>query len=116
VVSFLNATAAADKIADADDVVILCAGREGRFALEDAVCAGLIGRNLALRGGVRPTDSARAAMVLARGRGGSPEALLARTAAGRQLRRLDLGADIAYCAMVDRFTQVPEMRDLRITL
>jgi len=116
VASFLNAAAATDKLADADDVVIICAGRQDRISLEDTVCAGLIGRNLARRVRVRPTDAARAAMVLAGRHGESPDAFLGSTTAGRQLRRLDLAHDVAYCAMIDLHTGVPEMRDLRITL
>src|SRR5207253_7702905 len=43
VASLLNLDAVAQAVAeDGDDVAIICAGREQRFALEDAVCAGLI--------------------------------------------------------------------------
>lgn len=45
IASFLNATATAERVVrSATDVLILCAGREGRFSLEDAVCAGVIDR------------------------------------------------------------------------
>ncbi len=118
--SFLNvrATAAALRSA-AGDVLILSAGREGRFALEDAVCAGLIVR--ALRRGRRRralemNDAAEAALLLARRFGRSLPAFLAGTAAGRKLEALGRHDDIEFCATLDRYDQVPYVQDRRITL
>jgi len=114
--SLLNAGAVAELVADADDVVLLCAGRQGQFAMEDAVCAGLIGRGLAELTALRATDAARAAIALAGRYGESPDVFLRHTAAGRNLRQAGLADDIEFCASVDRYTHVPAMHDLRITL
>lgn len=116
VAALLNATAAAAALAGEEDVVLLCAGRGGRFALDDAVCAGLIARRLAGAADIEATDAARAAMVLAAEWGDSLVTMLRTTAAGRQLDRLQLGGDIASCGTLDRFAYVPEMNALRITL
>jgi len=114
--AFLNATAVTAALAEEDDAVLLCAGREGRFALEDAVCAGWIGRRMAQRGRTRATDSARAAMRLASRLGRPPLRFLRRTAGGAQLRRLGLGRDVEFCGAIDRHTSVPELRDRRAVL
>lgn len=114
--AFLNLAAVAEALLDEEDVVLLCAGREGRFSLEDAICAGLIGRRLAERRPLDPTDGGRSAIVLAGRFGESTDGFLGRTAAARNLIGLGMGRDVEFCGMLDRHTCVPEMRDLRITI
>lgn len=119
--SFLNATATAERLASVDtDVLILCAGREGRFALEDAVCAGVIARAFEQRVGKGTTfelnDGARAAMLLAGRFGRRLPGFLARTAAGRRLVELGRRAEIEFCASLDRYAEVPRLQDHRIVL
>jgi 2-phosphosulfolactate phosphatase len=114
--SLLNASAVAAAAAERDDVLLLCAGRQGRFALEDSVCAGLIGRRLAETTSVTPTDSARAALVLAGRYDESPDGFLRHTAAAESLRGVGLLEDVAFCEVLDRHDVVPRMRDRRITL
>ncbi len=114
--ALLNVGEVAATLAEDEDVVLLCAGREGRFALEDAFCAGLIGRRLSDNTTLQTTDSARAAMFLASQLDKKPAALLHSTGAGQQLSALDLAEDIEFCAALDRYARVPELRDHRITL
>jgi 2-phosphosulfolactate phosphatase len=116
VAAFLNADAVMHAVSADEDVVLLCAGRAGRFALEDAACAGLIARRLADSVPVSPTDGARAGIVLAGRLGEAPEGFIHTAAGAEQLHRLDLDADVQFCAMLDSFTHVPVMRDRRITL
>jgi 2-phosphosulfolactate phosphatase len=116
---FLNALAVARAVCDAGgDVLLLCAGREGRFALEDALCAGMIARGIAASSDGRPTpnDAARTAAWLARRRGAAIERSIARTAAGKHLQRLGRTDEVKYCAQVDRHPRVPAVRDRRVTL
>lgn len=114
--SLLNAEAVASEAVDRDDVLLLCAGRDGRLALEDTVCAGLIGRRLTERISIEPTDGARAAIVLAGRFGESPEGFLRYTAAAGSLRSAGLMDDVDFCGMLDRYDGVPKLQDLRITL
>jgi len=116
VAAFLNLAAVTEALLDEEDVVLLCAGRAGRFALEDAICAGLIGRRLVERRPLDPTDGGRAAIVLAGRFGESPDGFLSSTAAARNLLSLGMAGDIEFCGMLDRHTCVPEMRELRITI
>jgi 2-phosphosulfolactate phosphatase len=84
------------------DVAILCAGVKGAFALDDAYCAGRI---VELFGGQR-TDSAEAALRLARSFPTSLDALQA-SRSGGNLRANGLAADIAWCARDGSCTAVP---------
>jgi 2-phosphosulfolactate phosphatase len=118
--SFLNAGASAAELLAAEaDVLLLCAGREGRFALEDAVCAGVIARELRRRlerSRIEMNDAARAALLLAQRFAGRLPSFLPRTAAGRHLVRLGRHDEIEFCATLDRYDTVPRVQDRRITL
>ena len=116
--ALLNAGAVAQRIAVAErDALILCSGREGRFAYEDAFCAGLVLRRLRrLRPRVRTDDAGRAALrLLGRGQG-SPAPVLRRSAAARRLLELGLGQDVQFCAQVDLHDVLPVFVEQRIEL
>ena len=92
--SLLNLDAvAAAAAADGEDVALLCAGVLGELALDDAYCAGRIAETL--RG--EPTDSAAAAILIARSFGSALEGLGASRSAAN-LRRHGLEDDIEWCA------------------
>jgi 2-phosphosulfolactate phosphatase len=96
------------------DLVIVCAGREKQFALEDAYAAGRLVK--AIRKGRRSValnDGAAVALELATRYAGWGNALDASDAA-RQLREVDLADDVAFSAKADRFTVVPTYVDRRI--
>ena len=115
--ALLNVEAVAQRVADhGNDVLIVCAGREGRFAIEDAVCAGVLVQRIRAvgRAPLRLDDGARAAITLA-GRGDLTRTLQ-RSAAGRALRRIGRGDDIAFCAQLDRHAVVPVFEQHRIEL
>jgi 2-phosphosulfolactate phosphatase len=119
VASLLNLGAVVEELAAAgEDVEIVCAGREKRFALEDALCAGMIAAGLRSRLGRAPrtNDAAFVALALARRAAGQPERWLARSAGGRQLREIGLGEDVAYCAAVDRHAVLPRLKERQVSL
>lgn len=110
--SFLNLSAVADEIRGDADIVVVCAGKEGRFAMDDTVCAGHILRSV-LDGWTGPLamdERAMAAVDLAGLHGVSAE-MLAGTEAGRALVDVGLGSDLALCARADRHKIVPMMCD-----
>jgi 2-phosphosulfolactate phosphatase len=115
--ALLNAGAVARRLAaEGRDTVLLGAGREGRFAYEDAYCAGIVLRALrAERTGVRCDDAGRAALRLA-GRGRTARAALERTAAARRIREQGLAEDVAFCAQIDVYDVVPGFDGHRIEL
>jgi 2-phosphosulfolactate phosphatase len=97
--SLLNVSAVAEA-AGRDDVVVVCAGFQGGFALDDVYCAGRI---VQLLGGER-THAATAAELVARAFPSALEALNARTYGPQGLEK-----DIAYCAQEDLLDVVPEL-------
>jgi 2-phosphosulfolactate phosphatase len=110
--SFLNLGAVARAVAGPHSLLLVCAGREDRFCLEDAVCAGqLVGRLVGDEGREEGLgDAARAAHRLAR----DVEvdgAFLASTQAGEALAAIGLEGDLELCARTDRHALVPEMHD-----
>lgn len=107
-----NVTAAADwAAAQGRDVAILCAGDNGAFSLEDAVCAGLlVARMVDAAPGTGFSGGAAAALGL--GRHYAPR--LARIAEdsrwARKLRGLGREADVACCLQADTSRVVPVFR------
>jgi 2-phosphosulfolactate phosphatase len=97
--SLLNLAAVARAV-DGDDVVVVCAGFQGTFALDDAYCAGRIVQVLA---GER-TDAARGADLLARAFPTALDGLNARTYGPPGLED-----DIAYCAQENVLDVVPHL-------
>lgn len=119
--SLLNLSAVAEAVSGAERVVFVCAGKEGRFSLDDALCAGLILQSLAGEGDDRPSsswrldDASRSALALAKVYDVAAD-LLRETAAGTALVEVGLEADLERCAEVDRYRLVPEMHDRMISL
>lgn len=119
VASFLNLNAAANALAEADaPIVLLCSGREGRFSLDDALCAGTYIREIRARnkGPVRMNDGAYAAAALERRYRGRLATVISHTAAARQIVDAGLAEDIAYCLTENRHEIVPVMSDRQVTL
>ena len=99
--SLLNLSAVAAAV-EADDVVVVCAGFQGGFALDDAYCAGRI---IQLLEGDR-TDAATAVDLLARAFPTALDGLNARTYGPPGLEQ-----DIAYCAQEDLLDVVPQLTE-----
>jgi len=97
------------------ELVIICAGREREFALEDAYTAGRIIKALKRgRGGMELNDAATATLAIVRSFESWADAF-AGTAAARQLVDAQLDDDIAFAAKQDRFDLVPQYAERRIT-
>jgi 2-phosphosulfolactate phosphatase len=118
VCAFINVMAVIDYLAkDEGDIIILCAGKQGRFSLEDAVCSGMLlsGLQSKFENACELNDSAVAAEVLLRKYAKRIKALLRNCDHGRYLTEIGFGKDLAFCAEVDSQDVVPVMRDGRIT-
>lgn len=114
--SFLNLSAAGEDVMNDPEVVVVCAGKEGCFSLDDAVCAGHLVLRIAERveGDVTLDDGATAAVELAEIY--EPDAeMFAAAAAGQALLDAEMGSDLKFCATVDRHDVVPVMRNRAIT-
>lgn len=96
-------------------LILVCAGCQGRFSLEDALCAGALiaglGADLAL------TDAARACLALYEHWG--PDQLISVVADcehGQRLQRKGYGEDITLAMAVDTWPVVPIYQDRVIRL
>lgn len=98
-------------------MLVLCAGREGAFAIEDAYTAGwLILEAVEGRRIRKPlNDAAQVSVDLARryGRRWPRPLLLSR--AGRELVKAGMREDVVEAAREDRYPVLPQFRDRRIT-
>jgi len=98
-----------------EDIAIICAGKNRRFALEDAACAGaLIHRVSDGSDGVALNDAAEMAREYDRAHGHAPELILRRSEHGRELVELGFEEDLEICARVDSVPLVPVLREGRI--
>jgi 2-phosphosulfolactate phosphatase len=115
--SFLNLSAVVEAVRQEESLLIVCAGKDDRFSLDDALCAGkLIGRLAELEPAeLVLNDAARMVADLASLHEVDVE-FLASTAAGMALMEVGLERDLEVCASRDRYSLVPEMRDRRIGL
>ena len=109
------AARARDLFQERGDLVIICAGHEKQFALEDAYVAGRLVKAVKKRlRRVALNDSANVALGLTQRYDDWLDAFTA-CEAGRQLKELDLGEDVTFSAEDDRFAIVPTYSDRRIT-
>lgn len=101
--SFVNATATLEGLAAGAEVLVACAGKEGRFALEDAAFAGWLCTRLAGRGAKLANDAARFAVTLAPRDAADVRALVEGCSHGRYLRSLgpEFARDVEFCARLD---------------
>jgi len=114
--ALVNSAAVAERLSEVQELLILCAGRQDAFALEDAVCAGHLVECLRSRGAeLELDDAARAAATLARAHE-ADAGLLAESEAGRLLAAAGLSPDLEWCARRDILDIVPEMIDRSIVL
>jgi len=100
------------------DLLVVCAGRDGSFALDDAYCAGrLVAATLGSRRPRREmNDAAIAALDLVRRYGDSWERPLTRSRAGRELIRLGFRDDVADAGQQDAYPVLPLFHERRVTL
>ena len=109
---------ARDTLEQGDAVLVLCAGRDGAFSLDDAYTAGRLVAAV-FGGAVRRrglNDAALASLDLVRRYGDRWERPLRRSSAGRELLRLGFEADVAAAARLDAYPVLPTFHDRRVTL
>jgi 2-phosphosulfolactate phosphatase len=100
------------------DVLIVCAGREGAFGLDDAYCAGRL--TVAALESYRPrkglNDAAIAGLDLVRRYGDDWTRPLRRSGAGRELLRLGFERDVTEAGRLDAYPVLPHFHERRVTI
>lgn len=108
--AFANFSAVCSELlGETADIHILCAGTEGRIALEDTVFAGSVVATLIDRQNLDLNDSARIAWDAFDGHGSSLASSLELSLGGRNLASVGLAADLPWAACVDRYGIVAEV-------
>lgn len=116
-----NLSASAEKareVLERDErILIVCAGRDGAFSLDDAYCAGRL--LAATLDGARPrrglNDAAHASLDLVRRYGDDWERPLRRSRAGRELIRLGFREDVLDAARQDAYPVLAHFHERRMT-
>lgn len=123
--SFLNLSAAADflrqHLRNGQAATILCAGDDGRVALEDTLCAGRIATHVLASDGLAGeaaalSDGTQIAIALDRGSRGHLARALFRARHTQALLALGAAADVTYCARIDALDALPVRRDNLLVL
>jgi len=108
---FFNLSAVARYLSDVrGEIVLLCAGTEGRLSEDDVACAGAIAEK---NGGLRMTARAEEAIRVWRRARRSLKRFLLESEGGVPLVRVGLERDARDCARRDRFGVVPRVTDRR---
>lgn len=108
--SFATLSATLAELEREPEVVLVCAGKLGGFALEDAACAGTLAAALARRGATLSGATARLAARCAVEGAGATRALVSGCDHGRWLSGLGPAytADVAFCATLDALDSCAE--------
>jgi 2-phosphosulfolactate phosphatase len=116
ITSFVNMGSVVDHAAklEDEDLTIVCAGKNNRFALEDAVCAGMVIERLCKDKEAELNDGAQAARGLYKQNEESITALLRECEHGRYLEGLGFARDLEICSRVDSLSILPLVKQGRI--
>lgn len=112
--SFLNLQAVCDYCTNyKGDISIICAGRKGKFSLEDTACAGMMVNSLrdVFPGDHQEIDANLTAQLLYVKFGNNILEILRKSQHGRYLESIGLGEDLKFCSQLDLFHIVPIFRD-----
>ncbi len=109
--AFVNAAAVVDRVRQEREVVIVCAGKLGRFSLEDAACAGLLIARLEGHGAIAQGPAARLARALAPEDAAGVRALVQGAAHARDLAAMGgpYLRDLEFCSALDSIDRAFEV-------
>jgi len=112
--SFLNLQAVCNYCTNyRGDILIICAGKEGKFSLEDAACAGMIVNSLkdVFSVACQEADANLTAQLLYEKFSNNILEILRKSQHGRYLESIGLVEDLKFCSQLDFFHIVPVFRD-----
>ncbi len=116
---FVNLGVVVDALSrEREPIVVLCAGKLSQFAIEDAVCAGLMLEELQRKTGqkLELNDGATAALILAERYKDSISEVVANSKHGKYLSKIGMETDLPFCSDLNRLPLLPVYHDGKITL
>jgi 2-phosphosulfolactate phosphatase len=117
--ALVNISAVTRKVSQAgQDVVILCAGQDGDFSIEDTLCGGMLLHKLLTdaKMELELNDAAELALLLYRSNSRALRQTIARGEHGRYLTKIGFGSDVEMATEVDSIPVLPISRESRIIL
>ena len=112
IAGFVNMSACVDFIMDAgEDVLIICAGNNQQFSMEDTVCGGMLIHFLMQENETElvMNDGAEAAHVLFEHHRNNYLEMLQNSTHGKYLQSLDFKRDLEVCAEIDSMNIIPKL-------
>jgi len=114
---FNNITAASKSAREIGlDVAIICSGRNGKFSLEDFVCAGKFVDALLPAGNIIANDGAQGSLDLFRYYRSQIPEMVHFSYHGKYLSGLGFGDDLVHCGKVDIHNIVPTLIEGKVRL
>ena len=99
------------------DILLVAAGQDRQFALEDAACAGRLVHTVSKRlNGIEMNDAAFSASLIDKKFGNDLTRLFNTAAHGRALAAAGFAEDLVACAAIDSYPVIPIFQDRQITL
>ena len=119
VCSFLNMSAVCDHCLKFNgNILIVCAGRDGQFSLEDTVCAGMLINCIRNKShyDLPETDASITSQLLYKHYCNNLLKMLKISLHGKYLMNIGLESDLEFCSSIDLFDIVPVLRGDMIIL
>ena len=113
--AFVNISAVVKRlIIEKSDCLIACSGKDGRFSLEDTVCAGMIVNQI--RGNfpkefIQLSDEALAAGIIYEHFSNDLNRMVNQSIHGRYLTKLGMRRDLSFSVFLDLYDTVPVMEN-----
>ena len=109
VCSFVNIEAVADKLSEeGKDFIILCAGSNGMFSLEDTVCAGKLVELVKIKNeNLELSDSAKASLILSKSYGDDIKQMLEESEHGLELINAGYKEDLEFISRMNSVNIIP---------
>ena len=115
--SFNNAAAVCRQARQSEkDILIVCAGTNRTFSLEDSLCAGLLVENLAKDRQAALNDSALGARVMYQAAKDNLLEVAIASSNGQRLVELSKEAEVEYCLRRNTINVIPEYKENHIVL
>ncbi len=108
--AFINVSKVVDFIRElSSDFSIICAGKQGAFCIEDAVCAGMIIQKLSdsEEAELSLSDASQASVMLYKSYGKNILSMIKKSEHGQYLAGIGFGDDLKICAGVDTCPALP---------
>jgi len=119
IAGFINMSACVDFIMNAgEDVLVVCAGNNQQFTMEDTVCGGMLIHLLMQENetDLEMNDGAEAAHILFEHHRNNYLEMLHNSTHGKYLQTLDYERDLEVCAEVDSMNIIPKLEQGKVTL